>query len=178
MSTTWFPPGWILDVDNPGYGELAIYAPTQPLTEPAVVTKDWATTLYGPQLGDFLDAVTRQAIHTDDTRPGAHPLPAFLTPKVARGLLPRLQQAVLLAVAGGDRFDRTYPDRDDPPPRPLCVRCATGTLFTTESTHSTWCDQYGHRAYGVVTHSWEYAHELHERRLRRWESRRASESNR
>jgi hypothetical protein len=102
----------------------------------------------------------------------------LIAPKVARGLLPHLQQAVLLAFAGGDRFDRTYRDQNDPPPRPLCVRSATGSLFTTEPIHATWCDQYGHRACGIASSSWEYAHELHELRLRRWESRRASESNR
>ena len=65
MSTTWFPPGWILDVDNPGFGQLAIYAPAYPLTEPAVVTQDWAFTLYGPHIGAFLDAMLPKAAAGD-----------------------------------------------------------------------------------------------------------------
>lgn len=170
MSTTWYPPGMEIYVDNPGYGELGVLARANPYDSPALVTEEWHQELYGPQIGEFLDRVTDRAIGTDQKRPGYIVLPKFLTEKVARNILPALQRATILATAGTDKFDRTYhQEPDEAPHAPLCVRCGLGTFYTPGAMPSQWCEQYGHKPYGTATTRWDFAQEMHDLDYARWE---------
>ena len=169
MSMAIYRPGMELYVDNPGYGELIVVAPAHPYDGRPLVDQDWTLSLYGPEIGEFLSEVTGRALGADPQDSGGMRLPAFVTAAVARTLLPALQEAVLLAVAGTDRYDRTFPDQDEPPSRPLCVRCNLGTAFSPGALPSTWCDRYGHRPYGVVTERWDTAQEIHQLHVERWQ---------
>ncbi len=183
MGTTWFPPGWTLDVPNPGYGELVVEAPRHPHTRPALVVEDWLVQLDGPEIGVFLSQVTAVACDLGDPdplggrlgtpergwRPG-RPLPSFVTPHVARRLLPALQQAVVYAVAGGERFERTFADADEPPDKPYCVNCGEGSPYAPGASTSAWCEQHGHHAYGMgAKRRWDIAQQEYRWRREQWE---------
>jgi hypothetical protein len=163
------PPGFDLYVDNPGYGEVIVLAVADPDESTPLVDQDWTLSLYGPEIGEFLTQVTGRALGTNPTPSGGIRLPEFLTAAVARTLLPALQEAVVLAVAGTDRYERTFPDPGEHPPAPLCVHCNLGTYFTPGALRSAWCDEYGHRAYGVSTERWETAQEIHQIRAEAWQ---------
>jgi hypothetical protein len=88
----------------------------------------------------------------------ATPLPPFLTVRHARRLLPVLTRATLLAAAATDRYDRLYPDPDDAPAAPLCVRCGLGSPYTGEVSLNMWCEEHGHRPFGEPSGTtWEAA---------------------
>lgn len=168
MASTYFPAGWELDVPNPGYGELFVRAPRHPFRgEPLVADEDWEAELYGPKVGEFLTQVTTHALTVESVAaPAGAMLPGFMSVQVARGLLPSLQEAVLLAVAGTDRHERTFRDADEGPARPLCVHCNEGTHFSPGALPCPWCEQHGHRAFGMNMRRWENAQEVY--RLARW----------
>lgn len=175
MSVTFFPPGWHIDVPNPGYGEIFISALAEPFRGPAVTTDDWDQVLVGEEIGMFLTRVTQRAIGdaTDAHDPGyGRELPGFLTTTVAAGLLPALQQAVILAVAGTERYERIYPD-DGPPLEPLCVRCDQGTGFSPGPVAHPWCEQHGHEPFGwrAGHGSWDRAQAAYRQDTARWERR-------
>lgn len=181
MSITWYPPsGWLIDVPNPGGGEMDLVdlAHPDPDKGPALVTEDWEQTLTGPKIGAFLLAVTDRAFQSDTAAPDADgELPVWLTPAAARTLLPALQQAVVYAVAGGERYDRTWPDEDEPPRAPYCVRCGQGTLYTPGALPSDWCDRHGHWPFGYRDGTtWDAAQRWHEMDVARWERRRQREA--
>lgn len=168
MGAMWFPDGWELDVPNPGYGELMVYAPTRPYSGRPLVDEDWSTTLNGEDMGKFLRLVTARALEIEPPMPDD--LPAFITVAVARGLLPALQMAVALAMAGGERYDRTFRDSDEAPHEPYCALCGEGTYYTPGALPSTWCDQYGHTAYGMrVGVKWETAQDIQKSRREWWD---------
>ncbi len=177
MATTWFPDGWVLDVPNPGYGELLVQAPRDPYRGAPLVDEDWETTLNGAEVGEFLEGVTARALGPQPSE--ASRLPEFITAPAARALLPTLQKAVVEAVAGGDRFERTFLDPAEPPPRPRCVLCGEGSYDTAEQTVSSdWCDRYGHKAFGMGSETpWETALTRHQWLLRGWEARQGQEGS-
>jgi hypothetical protein len=161
---------WEFIVDNPGDGELnvSVFAHAFDLDE------NWRITLHGPKLGAWLDRVTARALGTDTTPPDTV-LPRFATEARAREILPSLQKAVALALAGTDRFERTWPDRDEAPAAPLCVRCSLGSDFSnTSGMVSPWCEQYGHNPFGT-SYTWDQAQEAHQLDQDRYDRRRARE---
>ena len=166
MSMIFYPDGWELAVDNPGFGELSIRALTNPYDSEPLVAKEWSQEYRGPKIGEFLAAVTTQALGGTPGKIGYEELPKFLTPAVARDLLPALQSATLLALAGTDRYERIFPD-DDRPSEPLCARCGVGSPYTSVPTTSAWCEQHGHRAFGSYSR-WETAQEAYQLDLDRW----------
>lgn len=175
MSTTWYPPGLEVHVDNPGYGEIVVIAPTFIFDGRPLVTTEWRRDLYGPKIGEFLTRVTHRALDTDVVAPDPN-LPKFVTTTVARTLLPVLQQAAVLAAAGTDRYERTFPDPDVQPPAPLCLRCSLGTYFTPGAMQSDWCDEHGHSPFGMATRSWDRAQEMHGWAVGAWERARERRS--
>lgn len=180
MPTSWYPPGLEIAVDNPGSGELWIHAPTNPPAGDPLVEDDWDTMLYGPELGGWLTLVTDLAlgIPTGPDRlrlvdDWGYPvqLPAFITARVAREILPALQRAVVEATAGTDRFERTFRTADVPPADPLCVICGKGSPYASQAlTLSRYCDQHGHRPYGypAVT-GWATAQDSYWERRTSWD---------
>ncbi len=175
MSMIFYPDGWELAVENPGYGELLVRALTN--CEP-LVKDEWSREFRGPKVGEFLAAVTAQALGGTPGKVGYEDLPRFLTAEVARNLLPALQSATLLALAGTDRYERIFPeDREHYPAAPLCVRCNLGSDYTSVPSTSEWCEQYGHTAFGSYPR-WETAQEAYQLELNRWkraETRRRGE---
>ncbi|WP_432990960.1 hypothetical protein [Dactylosporangium sp. CA-233914] len=168
MSVSWYPQHWELDVDNPRYGELVLRAVHEDQNE-------WEATFPGPQIGALLEAVTELALGLEPApgRVGAESLPPMLTAAAARTLLPALQRAVVLAAAGTDIFQRTFPDPDEPPAKPFCHRCGTGSAIGGVATISPACDDAGHHAYGTRPEaSWEHVHELHTQQRQRWDRER------
>lgn len=164
MSKIFCPPGLELYVNNPGYGEIIVTAPTAPFEGgKALVDEEWRRELYGPKIGQFLTWVTGRALGVE---PDRSDLPTFITDQVARTLLPDLQKAALLALGGTDRYDRTFPDDDDQHP-PLCAVCNLGTYFTPGAMPSPWCEQYGHRPFGTPTRRWDDAQRSHARAVTR-----------
>lgn len=167
MSMSFFRDGWQLHVDDPGYGRITVVATTVWDDDP---DEFWFRELHGPQIGEFLTAVTARALDVDLDQ-GALPSffgPDLFTPAASRTLLPALQEAAILATAGTDRYERVYPDPDEGPQPPLCARCNLGTLFTTEELSSAWCEQHGHRPFGASFRRWETAQEIHNSDVARW----------
>src|SRR5438045_568686 len=110
MGMSWYPTNWEIDVENPGYGELFLRAAHEDQDA-------WEATFLGPQIGALLDAVTELALGLEPApgRIDALALPPMLTAAAARTILPALQHAAVLAAAGGDVFERTFPDPEEPP---------------------------------------------------------------
>jgi hypothetical protein len=164
MGITWYPEGLELDVPNPGYGELIVTADAQQYAGRALVTEDWQVRLTGADIGAFLAAVTARAVGGPKPEIHRHPdwdawspsdLPGWCTQQVARDLLPALQRAVLLAVAGTDRFDRTYYAQEEGPHEPLCANCNEGSDYTPTGPAS--CAEYGHSAFGARNPNFRWA---------------------
>jgi hypothetical protein len=168
MSMIFYPDGWELAVDNPGYGELHVQALTNPDDGEPLVEKEWSREFHGPKVGQFLAAVTAKALGGTPGKVGYEELPRFVTAEVARKLLPALQSATLLALAGTDRYERTFPDADEQPAEPLCVRCNLGSPYTSVPTTSEWCEQHGHAPFGSTLSRWENAQEAYQLDLDRW----------
>jgi hypothetical protein len=179
MSMIFYPDGWEIAVDNPGHGELHVRALSNPYDCEPLVDQEWRRELHGPKVGQFLAAVTAKALGGTPGKVGYEELPRFLTAQVARDLLPALQSATLLALAGTDRYERTFPgERDHYPAEPLCVRCNLGSDYSSVPTTSEWCEQYGHQAFGTSAPRWEHAQEMYQLDLDRWkraEARRREE---
>ncbi|WP_432976763.1 hypothetical protein [Dactylosporangium sp. CA-233914] len=178
MGMIFYPAGFELYVDNPGYGELFVVASTEPFPGEPLVHEEWQFDLYGTDLGQFLAQIIDRALDTDPVRPGGIRLPTFITGAVAAVLLPALQRATILAIGGSDRYERTFPDTDEAPAGPLCVRCNLGTGYSPGALPSTWCEQHGHRAYGVRSRRWELARRAHDHDLAMWKWERARERER
>lgn len=169
MSMMFYPDGWELAVDNPGHGELFVRALTNPYDAEPLVDEEWRREFHGRRVGQFLAAVTAKALGGAPGKVGYEELPHFLTAQVARSMLPALQSAVLLALAGTDRYERTFPDDGEHyPPAPLCVRCNLGSDYASAPTTSSWCEQYGHSPFGTALDRWESAQEAYQLDLDRW----------
>lgn len=161
MGMIWFRETFEIHVENPGYGELYLASNDQ---------EGGGRTLAGDQLGRLLTAFTHYALTGARPETDANLIPANVTLDEARETLTVVQQAVILASAGTDRFERIYPDGEASPAPPLCESCSHGTDFSAVETHSEWCDEYGHTPFGfpAVT-SWEQAQAWHKDRSDRWE---------
>lgn len=153
-----------LSVDDPGHGRLIIrrlddrYDNDEPFDEYG--------TYAGPQLADLLRVVTELALGLDDRPtvrlPASRGLAIIIEGSDAAGLLPILQQAIVLATAGEDRYVRTWPDDPQISLEPLCVHCNQGSDTSHTVTISAWCSDYGHTPYGVSAHlDWTQAERRH-----------------
>src|SRR4051794_29875719 len=137
MSMIFYPDGWELAVDNPGYGALQVRALENPYDCAPLVKQEWSRAFHGPKVGQFLAAVTAKALGGTPGKVGYEELPRFITADVARKMLPALQSATLLALAGTDRYERTFPDNPEHcPPAPLCVRCNLGSDYAGKAATS------------------------------------------
>lgn len=157
MSCYWYPGAFEIAVDNPGHGELEL----RRLDD----ASDWVT-LTGAELGEVLAAVTARAFGGDWTLRKV----GRVDVDEARELLPGLQRAVVLATAGTDRFERTFPDPDESPAEPLCVNCNLGSPYHREVTISERCNEDGHQPFGHrASATWEQAGRRHARDLDWWQ---------
>lgn len=171
MSMLWYPDGFEIAVDNPGHGQVWISADRD--------HGDWDVHLAGAHLGTLLDAVTYLALaqgpeggRSEWSLVPVAGLPGPISRSTALRLLRPIQSAILLAIGGTDRFERTYPDVEDSPPVPLCVRCDEGSFYSDAVSISAWCAQYGHSPYGEADRTtWEAAGRLHAQR-KEWHDRR------
>lgn len=168
MSTSWFPDGFELHVENPGHGTMLILGDHG----------DWETELTGAELGQFLADVTARALGTEDQEAEHNAdwkssAPPFITAAAARRLLPSLQRAVILAGSGTDKFERLFVDPEDKPPAPLCAQCWEGSYYSGYPLGSSSCDQYGHTPFGFGDRTkWETAQQRAENGRQWWDTRR------
>lgn len=167
MGMLWYPEGFEIAVDNPGYGQVSIRGDHG----------EWSQDLAGGDVGAFLAQLTARALGTAPGGEEASLLPAFITTATARELLPAVQQAVILAGAGTDKYERLFPDPDEGPPAPLCAKCWEGSYFSGYPLGSTSCQEYGHHPFGVREGlSWEAARESYNWHRARWERHRRGEA--
>lgn len=169
MSTLWYTEGFEIAVDNPGYGQLSIRGDHG----------EWTLELAGGDVGAFLAQLTARALNTPSDESGSSPLlPAFITAAAARELLPAVQRAVILAGSGTDKYERLFPDDEDGPAAPLCATCWEGSYFSGYPLGSDWCQQHGHRPFGMHEDlSWQAAQESYNWHRARWERRRRVEDS-
>lgn len=142
MATQWFTDRWEIAVDNPGYGELLITAPTSPYHREPLVDETWQATLKGVEIGSFLALVTERALDLRARPDGGrwvdadgwpYRLPEFVTPAAARDLLPGLQRAAVETVAVTEQYERSFQTEDTAghyPAAPYCVVCGEGGRHT------------------------------------------------
>lgn len=102
MSRHWFPDGFELDVDDAGSGDMFIWSTD--------LDRRWQQQLHGSQIGVMLGEVTARALLVEGEVVLFGPavstlLPSWVSPRLARRLLPALQEAVVLAIGGVERFD-------------------------------------------------------------------------
>lgn len=168
MSMLWYPEGFEIVVDNPGFGQVFIRGDHG----------EWSHELAGGDVGTFLTQLTVRALGTESGGEGSSLLPAFISAATARVLLPAVQQAVILAGSGTDKYERLFPDEDDGPANPLCATCWEGSYFSGYPLGSTSCREYGHHPFGVREGlSWQAAQESHDWWRARWERRRRTDAS-
>lgn len=170
MSLYWYPTTstgrkWAeLIVDEPGYGRLTLRRLDDHYeTDP----DDEVGTYAGRELGELLRKVTNLALGTftdaavqvDASRGES----VTIDRRDAAGFLPMLQQAVVAAAAGDERYHRLWNDGGRQP-EPLCVVCDEGADFTKNLSPSPWCAEHGHEPFGVqALKTWDAAHADHQR---------------
>ena len=170
MATTWFPPGWALDVPNPGYGELILEASLQPFRGVPLVREDWTRTLNGPQLGEFLAAVTARALQVD-AAPPAQRRAARLRDARRRGRRAAGAAAGGPAGGGGHRAVRAGVRRRVRAAAAAVLRHLwRGHRLQSRRAAVAVVRQHGHQPFGMGSSTrWDSAQELHQSRRQRWE---------
>lgn len=175
MGMMWYPGPrgreWAeIDVSDPGYGYLRFGRLDDRFAHLNGLSDDRG--LYaGPQLAALLDAVTQLALGAATERQvtvrASHGRPVTIAADEAAELLPQLQRAVALAMAGQDRFERIWVE-DDVQDEPLCVNCNQGSPYSYAVTISAWCSEYGHTPFAANPGtSWAKATQDHDRQNRR-----------
>ena len=174
MAITWYPETptgrtWAeLSVDDPGHGAIRLHRLDDRYDTDHTYSEHGTFT--GRRLVELVDTVTNLALGTD-TRPWARITasrgePVTIEANDAPDLLPVLQRALVLATAGQDRYDHTFPEPAGSSLEPLCVYCNTGSDYSHNITISAWCSEYGHTPYASVPGTtWDTAHERHQRTL-------------
>lgn len=166
MRMLWYPEGFEIMVDNPGFGQVFIRGDHG----------EWSHELAGGDVGAFLSQLTARVLGTAPDK-GVSLVPALISAATARVLLPAVQQAVILAGSGTDKYERLFPDEDESPANPLCGTCWEGSYFSGYPLGSTSCQEYGHHPFGVREGlSWQAAQESHDWHRARWERRRRVEA--
>ncbi len=116
----------------------------------------------GSHLGRLLQLVTGLALGTDGSPNrlirGTAGRAVGIGVDEAGNLLPLLTKAVLLAVAGEDRYERTIAT-DAQARQPRCVHCGAGASDAVEeAVISGWCLEHGHTPFGTRPFtSWQTA---------------------
>jgi hypothetical protein len=158
MSMSWYPNGWEIYVDNPGYGEMTVRHDET----------DWHYNLVGEDVASFLTELTSLALGLPNA--SRRLLPPRMTEGMARELLPSLQRAVVLAAAATDRFERLFRDDDEPPQEPLCVRCNEGTGYSDVALPSKRCAEWGHVPFGMGAETkWDRAQSRYATQREMWD---------
>lgn len=165
-------PTFEVDVSDPGYGRLHIRRlddryPVDAGREP------WGT-FTGAGMWSLLQAVTALAAGRSGQSAlrisGASGAPLIVTRDEAQHLLGALTEAVVLAIAGSERYERVVQAADEQdlsPAEPLCVKCNEGSPYSHAVTISSWCSEYGHSPFGVQEGvSWSRAAADYERQRR------------
>ncbi|WP_182112870.1 hypothetical protein [Actinotalea sp. JY-7876] len=146
MSMCWYPGDgerFEISVDDPGDGRLHM----RRLRGDDDADYEWIA-LAGGHLGVLAREVLTAVI--EDRAPVLpYPLSRLqLTRDDARLIAASVQQAVLLAAAGTDRYDRIHVDPDDSPAEALCSSCSLGSPYTGAVTISERCLEHGHQPFG------------------------------
>ena len=167
MGMLWYPEGFEIIVDNPGYGQVFIRGDHG----------EWERDLAGGDVGAFLTQLTARALGTAPRDQASSLVPAFITAAAARELLPAVQHAVILAGSGTDKYERLFPEDDAGPTEPLCERCLEGSVFSGNPLDSAWCQKYGHTPFGEREGTtWQAAQESYNWHRERWERLRRREA--
>lgn len=163
MAMTFYHDEVHIHVDNPGYGEIVLQWRDSD-QHPVTVT--------GPRITMLLEQLTFLALGTAGAPRTL--LPPELDRATAESLLPVFQRAVILAVAGTDRYESLYPEPEDGPRHPICVRCGVNGGSTPDDTRiSGWCMEHGHAPFGAGTSTtWDQAVARYETQRTLWEARR------
>ncbi len=144
-------------VDNPGHGEIVVRG---------FADDDSTLSLVGAHLGRLLEETTSRALGGPAVERPV--LPRFVTTAQAVELVPVVQRAVLLAVAGEDRYQRVEVEPDTDPEDVLCVHCNEGSVFDQTVTISERCTEHGHTPFGYATDTtWDQAQARREAARRR-----------
>lgn len=146
-----------IDVSDPGYGYLKVFRYDDD-------RGDLELTLGGPQMWQALESLTQLVCNVDPPYLGDVDGLWPMTVELARRMLPRFQTAVLYAAAGSDVAERLTDE--DEANHILCSRCHEGSVYSSHTTVSEDCQQYGHQPFGYAG-DWDQAQE-HAARERQW----------
>jgi hypothetical protein len=164
MSTYFYGDDLNIGVPNPGCGELQLAADSHDPERP------WERTLVGEQVGRFLTQLTALALTGQCPEPRTGLLPRDMTRDQAAVMLPKAQEAVVLAVAATERTERVFPGWVESPAAPICVNCSEGSVYAGYEAVSAWCTRYGHSPFGWPTGTtWQQALDRHTERVARWQ---------
>lgn len=163
MAMTFYPDEVHIHVDNPGYGEIVLQWRDGD-QHPVTVT--------GPRITTLLEQLTALALGTPAGSRSM--IPRELDQATAAKLLPTFQRAVILAVAGTDRYEALHPEPEDGPRPPICVRCGiNGSATIDDARLSGYCLEHGHTPFGAGSStSWDHAVTRYETQKMLWEARR------
>jgi hypothetical protein len=141
MAISWYPDddhshglhGLIIDVCNPGDGEIELYGDRQP-----------ARTVRGHHIGRVLGALTSIAFAGEFGRNNVEPI-GPLTQAQARVLLPYWQSAAIYAAGGTNAAESVLEQEQEFRPPAFCSRCAHGSVYASDDNINAWCLEHGHR---------------------------------
>lgn len=168
MGMMWYPGAWDtqgraadpwmeIAVPSPGYGEIQCTRLDDRFVAFEDPRRGNAAEFVGERIGALLDALTQLALGTAGADHisirASRGMPLLVARDEAAELLPTMQKAVALAIGGADRFERVWVESDSPTPGQLCAKCNQGSPYSTEVTHSDWCEQYGHTPFGELSGS-------------------------
>lgn len=129
-------------------------------------------TVTGPRITTLLEQITALALGTPAVSRSM--IPRELNQATAAKLLPAFQRAVILAVAGTDRYEALHPEPEGGPRPPICVRCGiNGSATIDDARLSGYCLERGHTPFGAGSGtSWERAVTRYQTQKMLWEAQR------
>lgn len=155
-------PTFEIVVDDPGHGRLHIRRLDGRHRDPDAGRWGAGSTEFaGTDVGLLLDKASKLVAGTSATGHatvrGSRGQVLVIEADEAAFLLPVLTRAVLLAVAGQERYERVATGFEPQPPR--CVNCGAGSFSTPESSAlNGWCLEYGHSPFGTPANTtWDQA---------------------
>jgi hypothetical protein len=144
-----------IDVGDPGYGYVVVEFHSD---DPDRWGKDRECTLRGRKMWQALESLTQLACAPSVDQPRLMDVVGLwkMTSALARMMLPQFQTAVLYAAAGSDVAERLTDDAEAH--HVLCLRCHEGSVYSSHTTVSKDCRQYGHQPFGYAG-NWDQAQE-------------------
>lgn len=149
MAIYFYPQGFddqvAIDVDNPGAGFFCVFK------SDSASGAQREFTIAGYEIGRTLRDLTNRALCSDADLFGREPIIGLwsMTVSEARQLLPAMQSAIIHAVSGTDRAERTIDEEPDEPDHPLCCNCETNVVWSSANpSPNPWCEQHGHTLFG------------------------------